>query len=59
MCLLSDTNWVFIPQQTAFFIVPAVKPSNLTYFVGRSPILQMCPVSNADHIILALVIVEI
>jgi hypothetical protein len=30
MCLLWCTNWVFISQKTAFFIVIAVKTSNLT-----------------------------
>jgi hypothetical protein len=29
MCLLLGTNWVFISQETAFFIVTAVKTSNL------------------------------
>jgi hypothetical protein len=29
MCLLWGTNWVFIPQKTAFFIVTAVKPKIL------------------------------
>jgi hypothetical protein len=31
MCLLWSTNWVFISQKTPFFIVTAVKTSNLTY----------------------------
>jgi hypothetical protein len=31
MCLLWSTNWGFISQKTAFFIVTAVKTSNLTY----------------------------
>jgi hypothetical protein len=30
MCLLWGTNWVFIFQKTGFFIVTAVKTSNLT-----------------------------
>jgi hypothetical protein len=30
MCLLWSTNWVFISQKTTFFIVTAVKNSNLT-----------------------------
>jgi hypothetical protein len=30
MCLLCSTNWVFISQKTTFFIVTAVKTSNLT-----------------------------
>jgi hypothetical protein len=30
MCLLWDTNWVFISQKTTFFIVTAVETSNLT-----------------------------
>jgi hypothetical protein len=29
-------NWVFISLKTAFFIVIAVKTSNLTYFLGCS-----------------------
>jgi hypothetical protein len=29
MCLLWSTNWVFISQKTTFFIVTAVKVSNL------------------------------
>jgi hypothetical protein len=32
MCLLWGTNWVFISQKTAFFIVTAVRTSNLTVF---------------------------
>jgi hypothetical protein len=28
MCLLSSTNWGFISQKTAFFIVTAVSASN-------------------------------
>jgi hypothetical protein len=31
MCLLWSTNWVFISQKTAFFIVTTVKTSNLTW----------------------------
>jgi hypothetical protein len=31
MCLLWSTNWVFISQETTFFIVTAVKPSRLTW----------------------------
>jgi hypothetical protein len=30
MCLLSDRIWVFISPKMAFFIVTAVKTSNLT-----------------------------
>jgi hypothetical protein len=30
MCFLSSTNWFFISQMTAFFIVTAAKTSNLT-----------------------------
>jgi hypothetical protein len=30
MCLLLDTNWVFISPKTALFIVAAVNTSNLT-----------------------------
>jgi hypothetical protein len=30
MCLLWDTNWGFMSQKTTFFIVTAVKISNLT-----------------------------
>jgi hypothetical protein len=30
MCLLRGTNWVFISQETAFFIVTAMETSNLT-----------------------------
>jgi hypothetical protein len=33
MCLLWGTNWVFISQKTTFFIVTAVKTSNLTNHV--------------------------
>jgi hypothetical protein len=29
MCLLWGTNWVFMSQKTAFFVVTAVKSSNL------------------------------
>jgi hypothetical protein len=31
MCLLSGMNWVLIFQKTTFFIVTAVKTSNLTF----------------------------
>jgi hypothetical protein len=31
MCLLWGKNWVFIAQKTAYFIVTAVKTSNLTW----------------------------
>jgi hypothetical protein len=44
MCLLWSTNWVFISQKKTFFIVTAVKASNLTtecyivlYYVAFSP----------------------
>jgi hypothetical protein len=33
ICLLWSTNWVFISQKTAFFIVTAVKISNLTWSI--------------------------
>jgi hypothetical protein len=33
MCLLSSTNWVFLSQKTTFFIVTAVKTSNLTLII--------------------------
>jgi hypothetical protein len=29
MCFLRNTNWVFISQKTTFFIVTAVKTSDL------------------------------
>jgi hypothetical protein len=32
ICLLWSTNWVFVSQKTAFFIVSVVKSSNLTTF---------------------------
>jgi hypothetical protein len=32
MCLLWSTNWVFISQKMTFFIVTAMKTSNLTLF---------------------------
>jgi hypothetical protein len=32
MCLLWGMNWLFISQKTAFYIVTAVKTSNLTTF---------------------------
>jgi hypothetical protein len=37
MCPLRDTNWVFISQKTAFFIVTDLKTSNLpnaAMFIG-------------------------
>jgi hypothetical protein len=36
MCLLLGTNWGFISQKTAFFIVTAVKTSNLTQHIAGS-----------------------
>jgi hypothetical protein len=36
MCPLRSTNWGFIPQMTAFFIVTAVKTSNLRGFFRSS-----------------------
>jgi hypothetical protein len=39
MCPLLSTNWVLISQKTTFFIVTAVKTSNLTFFfIVRSPV---------------------
>jgi hypothetical protein len=35
MCFLLGTNWVFISQQTTFFVVTAVKTSNLTNYKPR------------------------
>jgi hypothetical protein len=44
MFLLWGKNWVFISQKTAFFIVTAVKTSNLTWiiFIKRSQPLFVC-----------------
>jgi hypothetical protein len=36
MCLLLGTNWVFISHKTAFFIVTAVKTSNVESGVTQS-----------------------
>jgi hypothetical protein len=39
MCLLWGTNWIFISQNTPFFIATAVKTSNLTcVFISQKTI---------------------
>jgi hypothetical protein len=40
MCFLWCTNWVFISQKTAFFIVTAVNTSNLTILSARKGLLH-------------------
>jgi hypothetical protein len=37
MCLLWSTDWVFISQKAAFFVVPTVKTSNLTQHLLAGP----------------------
>jgi hypothetical protein len=61
MCLLWSTNWVFISQKTTFFIVTAVKTSNLTlstvkFLCNGSPMfpikLWWYPIQGYAHVIL-------